>query len=133
MRWSHAAAFLGVERRSQKSSKRPLSLEQRRAMMLLAPETLQCMPDRLSRVPINTLQPASRTPVEVHKAWAWNFGYRMRARLRKMYSMHLAASTEEPAWGRRAWTIVCSFPSSSSVQRAVDHALASSLVAPKIA
>src|SRR5450755_1822768 len=43
MRGSHAAAFLGVERRSQKSSKRPLSLEQRRAMMLLAPETVQCI------------------------------------------------------------------------------------------
>jgi hypothetical protein len=39
-------------------------------MIALAPETLQCMPDRLSRVPIATLQPASRTPVEVHSAGA---------------------------------------------------------------
>ena len=35
--------------------------------MALAPFTVQCMPARLSRVPITTLQPASTTPVEVHK------------------------------------------------------------------
>ena len=54
-------------RRSQKSSNRPLSLEQRRAMIALAPEMVQCMPVRLSRVPMTILQPASSTPVEVHK------------------------------------------------------------------
>jgi hypothetical protein len=42
-------------------------LLQRRAMMALAPFTVQCMPARLSRVPITTLQPASTTPVEVQK------------------------------------------------------------------
>jgi hypothetical protein len=63
--WNHAAAR--SERRSQKSSKRPLSLLQRRAMMAFAPLTVQCMPARLRRVPITTLHPASRTPVEVHK------------------------------------------------------------------
>jgi len=30
---------------------------QRRAMMVFAPFTVQCMPARLSRVPITTLQP----------------------------------------------------------------------------
>jgi hypothetical protein len=41
-------------------------------MMEFARETVQCMPARLRRVPIRTLQPASTTPVEVHKPCAWN-------------------------------------------------------------
>ena len=67
---NHAAALSGVARRSQKSSKRPLSLQHRSAMMLLAPETVQCMPDRLRRVPMTTLHPDSSTPVEVHRPCA---------------------------------------------------------------
>ena len=39
----------------------------RRSNIAWAPSTVQCMPARLSRVPITTLQPASITPVEVHK------------------------------------------------------------------
>ena len=53
--------------RSQKSWNRPLSFEQRSAMMALEPRTVQCMPARFKRVPIATLHPASTTPVEVHK------------------------------------------------------------------
>src|ERR1022692_3742415 len=49
----------------------------------------------------------------------------------KMYSAHLVASGQEVKWARRAWTMACSLPSSSSVQRAVAHGLLS-LVAPKI-
>ena len=67
----HQAA-LGVDRRSQKSSKRPLSLQQRRAMIASAPATVQCIPARLQRVPMATLQPASTTPVEVHSPLARN-------------------------------------------------------------
>ena len=57
-------------RHSQKSSKRPLSFEQRRAMMAFAPLTVQCIPARLRRVPITTLHLASRTPVEVQNPCA---------------------------------------------------------------
>ena len=56
-----------VARRSQKSSKRPLRMQQRRAMMALAPATVQRMPARLNRAPI-CLQPASTTPEEMHQA-----------------------------------------------------------------
>ena len=52
-------------RRSQKFSKRPVRMQQRRAMMALAPATVQRMPARLSRAPI-CLQPASSTPDEMH-------------------------------------------------------------------
>jgi hypothetical protein len=65
---SHAA--LGSDLRSQKSWKRPLSFEQRSAMMALEPGTVQCIPVRLRRVPMATLHPASTTPVEVHQPWA---------------------------------------------------------------
>ena len=41
---------LTADRRSQKSSKRPLSLQQRCAMMASTPWTVQCMPDLLHRV-----------------------------------------------------------------------------------
>ena len=60
------AAF--AARRSQKSSKRPLRMQQRRAMMALAPATVQRMPARLSRAPI-CLHPASTTPDETHRPW----------------------------------------------------------------
>ena len=61
-------------RRSQKSSKRLLSTAQRRAMMALAPATLQRMPPRLRRVPMMCLQPPSTTPVATHRPTARNFG-----------------------------------------------------------
>lgn len=71
--WSHAAAFVGSERRSQNSSKRPLSL--------LPPEGDDGVGpfDRpvhaaLSRVPITTLHPASTTAVDVHNFGWWNLG-----------------------------------------------------------
>src|SRR5437867_9791295 len=82
---SHAATCFRSERRSQKSWKRPLSLLQRRAMMALAPLTVQCMPARLSRVPTTILQPDSTTPVEVQKPCFSNCGYRMRRRFLQMY------------------------------------------------
>ena len=65
------AAF--AARRSQKSSKRPLRMQQRRAMMALAPATVQRMPARLSRAPI-CLHPASTTPDETHRPLARNCG-----------------------------------------------------------
>ena len=42
--------------------------------MASAPATVQCMPARLHRVPIATLQPASTTPVEVHSPAARKAG-----------------------------------------------------------
>ena len=53
---------VAAERRSQKSSKRPLNLQQRSAMIASAPATVQCIPARLQRTPITVLQPASTTP-----------------------------------------------------------------------
>jgi hypothetical protein len=35
--------------------------------MLLAPARVQCIPERLRRVPIATLHPASRTPDELQR------------------------------------------------------------------
>jgi energy-coupling factor transporter ATP-binding protein EcfA2 len=72
--WGRTHAAIGSDLRSQKSSKRPLSLEQRRAMMAFAPKTVQCMPARLSLVPMTTWQPASTTPVEVQRPCLWNSG-----------------------------------------------------------
>ena len=63
---SHQAA-MASDLRSQKSWKRPLNRQQRKAMMALEPLTVQCMPERLRRVPMASLHPASTTPVEVHK------------------------------------------------------------------
>jgi transposase len=77
-------AAIGSFRRSRKSSNRPLRRQHRNAMMLLAPSTVQCIPDRLRRVAIAPLQPASRTPDDVQKPCLWNRGYRMRWRLRKI-------------------------------------------------
>jgi hypothetical protein len=51
-----------AERFSQNSSQRPLIWQHRNAMMALAPRTVQCIPERLSRCPIIVLQPASITP-----------------------------------------------------------------------
>lgn len=38
--------------------------------MALAPAVVQCIPARLRRVPAASLQPASTTPVDVHKPCA---------------------------------------------------------------
>ena len=61
-------------RRSQKSSKRLLSTAQRRAMMALAPATVQRMPPCLRRAPTMFLHPPSTTPVATHRPIARNFG-----------------------------------------------------------
>ena len=61
-------------RRSQKSSKRWLSTAQRRAMMALAPATVQRIPPRLRRVAMMCLQPPSTTPVATHRPIARNLG-----------------------------------------------------------
>ena len=50
-----------------------LRMQQRRAMMALAPATVQRMPARLSRARI-CLQPASTTPDEMHWPLARNCG-----------------------------------------------------------
>jgi XapX domain-containing protein len=47
---------------AQKSSNRPERMQQRRAMMALAPLTDQRIPDCLRRSPITVRQPASTTP-----------------------------------------------------------------------
>src|SRR6266481_2526978 len=49
-------------REAQKSSNRPERMQQRRAMMALAPRTDQRIPDCLRRSPITVRQPASTTP-----------------------------------------------------------------------
>src|SRR5580704_3662757 len=49
-------------REAQKSSNRPDRMQQRRAMMALAPRTDQRIPDCLRRSPITVRQPASTTP-----------------------------------------------------------------------
>ena len=65
---------VALARRSQKSSKRWLSTAHLRAMMALAPATVQRMPPRLRRVPMMCLQPPSTTPVATHKPIARNVG-----------------------------------------------------------
>ena len=65
---------LALARRSQKSSKRLLSTAHLRAMMALAPATVQRIPPRLRRVPTMCLQPPSTTPVATHRPMARNFG-----------------------------------------------------------
>src|SRR5206468_12457073 len=49
-------------REAQKSSNRPERMQQRRAMMALAPRTDQRIPDCFRRSPITVRQPASTTP-----------------------------------------------------------------------
>lgn len=56
-------------RASQNSSHRPLRSAQRRAMMALAPRTVQRMPDCFSRNPTTVLQPASTTPDPTNRPW----------------------------------------------------------------
>ena len=65
---------LALARRSQKSSNRLLSMAQRRAMMALAPGTVQRMPPCLRRAPMMCLHPPSTTPVATHRPIARNFG-----------------------------------------------------------
>ena len=59
---------------SQKSSKRPLRRQQRKAMMELAPRTVQNIPERFSRAPMTALQPASITPEPTKSPMARNRG-----------------------------------------------------------
>src|SRR6266404_9096025 len=54
-------------REAQKSSKRPDSMQQRKAIMALAPRTDQRIPDCLRRLPITVRQPASTTPEPTKK------------------------------------------------------------------
>ena len=75
--WFHAASALC----SQKASKRLLSRLHRRAMMALAPLTVQCMPERLRRLQTTLRHPASTTPEATPKPWARNFAYVIRPRL----------------------------------------------------
>ena len=56
-----------IARPSQNSSQRPLSCKHLRAIMALAPLTVQCMPDSFSRWAITVLQPASTTPDPTNK------------------------------------------------------------------
>jgi len=58
-----------VARDSQNSSQRELSWQHLRAIMALAPLTVQCMPDSFKRWPITVLQPASTTPDPTNKPW----------------------------------------------------------------
>jgi hypothetical protein len=99
-------------------------------MIALAPETAECIPDRLSRVPIATLQPASRTPVEEHSP-----------RTRKLLVAHAGAIAEDircafdrfgaAIMGTRLMDDDAQFPSSGSAQRASARCLAP-VAAPKI-
>ena len=65
---------VATDRRSQKSSNRPLSLPQRSARMASAPATVQCMPARLHRTATAVLQPASTTPEPTQRLCARNSG-----------------------------------------------------------
>lgn len=84
----------------------------------MAPLTVQCMPARLSLVPITTLQPASTTPVEVHK----------RCR-RKLWIAHAAAIVPEVA-DTLARLLVLFHMGSERCDEAVQAALIEFLVAP---
>src|ERR1035437_5338382 len=59
---------------SKKSSKRPLRRQQRKAMMALAPRTVQNIPERFRRDPMTDLQPASITPEPTKSPMARNRG-----------------------------------------------------------
>src|SRR5438132_13032231 len=58
---------------SQNSSQRPLSWEQRRAIIALAWSTVQRIPDCFSRCPMIVLQPASTTPEPTKRPWLRNW------------------------------------------------------------
>src|SRR3972149_9913242 len=70
----HAAA-----RCSQKSSQRLLRILQRRAIMLFAPLTVQCIPDCFSRCPMTVRQPASKTPEPTKRPLFLKSAYRIRS------------------------------------------------------
>src|SRR3989304_8975739 len=70
----HAAA-----RCSQKSSQRLLRILQRRAIMLFAPLTVQCIPDCFSRCPITVRHPASKTPEPTKRPLFLKSAYRIRS------------------------------------------------------
>ena len=59
-------------RASQKSSNFPLMRQQRRAMIRLAPSTVQNMPDCFRREPMTVLHPASMTPEPTNNPCARN-------------------------------------------------------------
>jgi hypothetical protein len=62
-----------TDRCSQNSSQRPLSWEQRRAIIALAWLTVQRIPDCFSRCPMIVLQPASTTPEPTKRPWLRNW------------------------------------------------------------
>src|SRR5581483_4544960 len=59
-------------REAQKSSKRPERMQQRRAMIALAPRTDQRIPECLSRSPMTVRHPASTTPDPTKKSFLRN-------------------------------------------------------------
>ena len=59
-------SFYPHARYSQKSSHRLLKIQQRKAIILSAPWTVQCIPDCFSRCPITVRQPASTTPEPIN-------------------------------------------------------------------
>src|SRR3990172_8297021 len=70
----HAAA-----RCSQKSSQRLLRILQRRAIILFAPLTVQCIPDCFRRCPTTVRHPASRTPEPTKSPLFLKSAYRIRS------------------------------------------------------
>ena len=64
--------------RYEKSSKRRLRTQYRRARIALAPGALQCIPERFSLAPMAFLQLASTTPLDTHRPCARNSPYRIR-------------------------------------------------------
>src|SRR5437899_1268024 len=67
------AGYQPAARCSQNSSQRPLSWEQRRAIIALAWLTVQRIPDCFSRCPVIVLQPASTTPEPTKRPWLRNW------------------------------------------------------------
>src|SRR5439155_689785 len=67
------AGYQPAARCSQNSSQRPMSWEQRRAIIALAWLTVQRIPDCLSRCPMIVLQPASTTPEPTKRPWLRNW------------------------------------------------------------
>src|SRR5207253_9541539 len=67
------AGYQPAARCSQNSSQRPLSWEQRRAIIALAWLTVQRIPDCFSRCPMIVLQPASTTPEPTKRPWLRNW------------------------------------------------------------
>ena len=67
------AGYQPAARCSQNSSQRPLSWEQRRAIIAFAWSTVQRIPDCFSRCPMIVLQPASTTPEPTKRPWLRNW------------------------------------------------------------